>query len=127
MPRSLGREWLPEVLSRPTAADPIRWPQQDGGSGAGGAIQVIVTTLTGTGTIQAIGGNNCLPASRVLPASNYCTGSPSGGGGGRIAVTAPDPKAWKGHVTTSGGVNFDAPGRASMKGKNGTVRLSKSS
>lgn len=112
----------------PTAADPIRWPQQDGGSGAGGAIQVIVTTLTGTGTIQANGGNNCLPASRMLPASNYCTGSSSGaGGGGRIAVTAPHRKAWKGHVTTSGGINFDAPGRASMKGKNGTVWLSKAS
>ena len=110
----------------PTSADPIRWPQQDGGSGAGGAIQVIVTTLTGAGTIQANGGNNCLPASRLLPDSNVCTGSSSGaGGGGRIAVTAPHRKAWTGHVTATGGINFDYPSRADMKGKNGTVWLSK--
>jgi hypothetical protein len=110
----------------PTAADPIRWPQQDGGSGAGGAIQVIVTTLTGAGTIQANGGNNCLPASRMLPDSDYCTGSSSGGGGGgRAAVTAPHRKAWSGHVSAAGGVNFDNPKRNDMKGKSGTVWLSK--
>lgn len=97
-----------------------------GGSGAGGAIQVIVTTLSGAGTIAANGGNNCLPASKMLPDSDYCTGSSSGaGGGGRVAVTAPQRKAWTGHVTAAGGVNFDDPTRADMKGKSGTVWLSK--
>jgi hypothetical protein len=110
----------------PTSADPIRWPQQDGGAGAGGAIQVIVAALTGTGTIQANGGSNCLPASRLLPGSNVCTGSSGGGGGGgRVAVTAPHRTAWAGHVTAVGGVNFDYPGRAGIKGKNGTVWLSR--
>jgi hypothetical protein len=109
----------------PTAGDPIRWPQQDGGAGAGGAIQVIVTTLAGAGTIQANGGNNCLPASRLLPDANACTGSSSGGGGGgRVAVTAPHRKGWTGVVKAAGGVNFDFPARAAMKGKNGTVWMS---
>jgi hypothetical protein len=110
----------------PTSADPIRWPQQDGGAGAGGAIQVIVTTLTGAGIIQANGGNNCLGVRQLLRGSNICTGSSSGGGGGgRVAVTAPHRKTWTGHVTAVGGVNLTVPTRASMKGKNGTVWLSK--
>ena len=110
----------------PTSTDPIRWPQQDGGAGAGGAIQVIVTTLTGAGTIQANGGNNCLGVRQLLRGSNVCTGSSSGGGGGgRVAVTAPHRKAWTGHVAAAGGINLTSPTRASMKGKSGTVWLSK--
>jgi hypothetical protein len=62
----------------------------------------------------------------MLPAADFCTGSSSGGGGGgRVAVTAPHRTAWTGHVTTTGGVNFDDPARKDMKGKNGTVWLSK--
>ena len=43
----------------------------------------------------------------------------------RVAVTAPQRKAWTGHVTAAGGVNFDDPTRNDMKGKSGTVWLSK--
>lgn len=110
----------------PTATDPIRWSLGDGGAGAAGAIQLIVGTLTGAGSIQANGGNNCLGPRQLLPDSNICGGSSSGGGGGgRVAITAPHRKGWTGHVTATGGVNFDKPGRADVKGKNGTVWLSK--
>ncbi len=65
----------------------------------GGVIAPHVTTLSPAGVIAANGGategptaaddgNNCLPASRLLPDSNVCTGSTSGAGGGVTRVIA---------------------------------------
>ena len=61
---------------------------------------------------------------RLLSAKRRC-GVLANPIGGRVAVTALHRNAWTGHVTAVGGLNLDYPGRAGIKGKSGTVWLSK--
>jgi hypothetical protein len=107
----------------PTKTDPVPWGN-DGGAGAGGAINVTVTTLTGTGMFQANGGTACMKTSALLPGSGPCGGfAGGGGGGGRVAVYAQHHTKWTGKLLAVGGPNFSGEVTKAMQGKPGSVHL----
>ncbi|MBI1226857.1 MAG: hypothetical protein GC192_16615 [Bacteroidetes bacterium] len=67
----------------------------NGGSGSGGGIKIASNTISGSGTIQAKGGNNSL-------VSFYPTGA---GGGGRIAIFYSSMSFPINNISASGGNN----------------------
>jgi hypothetical protein len=82
-----------------------------GSGGAGGAVNLQVTTLSGSGGIEADGGNTCLLKQNMLPYSNMACGedgSEGGGGGGRIAVRYHNKNSWTGKTHAFGGYNQEA-------------------
>ena len=82
-----------------------------GAGGAGGAINLRVKTLTGSGSIEADGGDTCQLSRNTLPYSDrQCgeDGSEGAGAGGRIAVRYQDKSGWTGKAHAFGGYNQEA-------------------
>ena len=75
-----------------------------GGGGAGGSIWVDADTLSGSGTVSALGGDAYDLAARIG----------GGGGGGRIVFVARAANTFTGTVSANGGTG-------SQSGQNGTV------
>jgi hypothetical protein len=106
----------------PTRFDATPDANDEGGMGAGGAVQVHVNELTGRGHIHADGGSQCLLKAHVLPGVHLCdVATGGGGGGGRVLVRARRHSAWKGTVTARGGFNETTPAPG-QRGAPGTVR-----
>jgi hypothetical protein len=94
----------------PTAYDPTPVFRLDSGAGAGGSVDVAVSSISGDGSITASGGVACpTGAPAIITGSTTCTADdPEGGGaggGGRVAVTAGTDCSWTGTELDAGGIN----------------------
>ncbi|MFC1769397.1 LamG-like jellyroll fold domain-containing protein, partial [Nanoarchaeota archaeon] len=74
------------------------WYEAAGGGGSGGSVYIIVSTISGDGSITADGGNG----GSVDPASQGGEGAGGGAGGGRIAIYYTSD-SYTGAYTTYGG------------------------
>eukprot|EP00981_Chlorochromonas_danica_P003504 scaffold659_cov192-Ochromonas_danica.AAC.17 len=70
-----------------------------GGGGGGGSIHIEASSLTGQGTIEALGGDGGQTTS-------FSNGQGGGGGGGRISMFLSDTNTFSGIISSAGGHGF---------------------
>ncbi|MHB8657946.1 MAG: hypothetical protein ACYC91_08310 [Solirubrobacteraceae bacterium] len=107
----------------PSPTNPEVYDDFGGAGGAGGAIQLHVATLSGSGLVQADGGNVCLLAKNTQPSElASCGGSDAGGGGGGlILIKAKQHRGYHGRAMAAGGVNQSDTGTGNRPGGKGVV------
>ncbi len=84
----------------------------DGGGGAGASVYVKVASISGHGSVTALGGDTCAASHPPLLLGVLGCSGPNGGagagGGGRVALISTTACTWHGSLSAAGGVDVQA-------------------